>query len=151
MARSRGMKRLADVYGVVERMRSVDVQVATGLMTEADGMCVKERQARDSEMVRGRAALAAGDSAGWVISEAERRAAEARLGQLVDLQRQRRVVCEDARNAHTASRINVEQVQRVLDQARGQQELVEQRRGQAESDDRFASQQCWQRKKLGQH
>lgn len=145
------MERLAEVYEIVERMRSVEVRVAMGLLSETEGVCLEVRQTLLCEVDRGRAALAAGDAAGRMISEAERRAHESRLELLVDLRRQRRTVFEVAQEAYSASRIEVEQVQRILDRAGKERELVEQRRVQAESDDRFASQQCWRRNKSGQY
>lgn len=145
------MMRVAEVYELVERMRSVEVRVAMGLLSEIERVCVKERQALAWEVDRGRAALAVGDAAGRMISEVERRANEARLEQLVDLRRQRRTDFEVAQNAYSVSRVDVEQVQRVLQCATTQRELVEHRRVQAESDDRFASQQCWRQNKSGQY
>ncbi len=147
MTDARRLQRIADVYGLVERMRSVDLSLAAGLLAEAEEQRREEILVRTAEVGRGRAALALGDSVGWMIGEAERCASDARLERLGVVQRQRMSSYELAREAHNASRLEAEQMQLVLKGARDEQALVEGRRVQAESDDRFASRRCWEESK----
>ncbi len=145
------MRRLAAVYSMVERLRSVEARVAAGILADADGRCRSEQLACATEVERGRTALSCGDSAGWLIAEAERRATDTRLDRLLVHRAQCAADYQIAHEEYQSSRLQAEQVSRVVERTREMHEREEERRVQAESDDRYAGRLCWERNQRGQH
>jgi hypothetical protein len=147
MAARKGVARLASLYGMMERMRSVELRVAA--VAVADVVCSAAVAAtlRESQIADARAAMATGCREEWQVAETTRGVIETRMVRLAAL----RVECQDALDeavaVHRVSRMNMEQMNRVLERSRAELMGDESRRAQAESDDRFAARLAWERSK----
>jgi hypothetical protein len=91
----------------------------------------------------GRAALLAGDRAGWAMAEAQREAAEVRAVRLEAMRVQRAAAREAARESYQASRMRMDQMESAVERIRVRAEAEAGRRNQAATDDRFLSRREW--------
>jgi hypothetical protein len=143
MAAQKSVARLALLYGMMERMRSVELRVAAGAVEDVACSAAIARKVRENQIAEGRAAMANGRREAWQVAETTRGVNEARIVRLAMLRAEREIILEQAVQVHRASRLNMEQMDRVVDRARTQAEMENGRRLQAESDDRFASRRAW--------
>jgi hypothetical protein len=137
------LKRIAALYGMLDRMRSVELRMAAAAVEEVERVAAMHHAVSIDQQTCGRAALVTGDRAEWMLSKAAREFAEVRIAQLVDLREARAEVLDAAVIAHRQSRLKVEQIDRVVDRARTAQALDQARRTQAVADDRYASRRAW--------
>ena len=143
MARRKGLTRLASLYGMVEQMRSLELRVAASAVDDVVLVASIEAAIRQSKIFGARAALAAGDREEWQMAETTREGVEARIERLANLRVERETRREEAALAHSTSRVEMEQLDRVVEQQRDRLALEEARRAQAESDDRYAARLAW--------
>jgi len=143
MAAHKGLARLASLYAMMERVRSVAVQVASSAVDDA--MCAEAIAAtiRKSQIADGRDALATGCREAWQVAETTRGVMDRRIEGLQQLRAAREADLAEASRAHRASRLEMEQMERVVEKARAQAGIEEGRRMQSAADDRFASRTIW--------
>jgi hypothetical protein len=143
MAARKGVARLASLYGMMERMRSLELRVAAGAVDDVVCSAAIAATVRESQIAEARAAMASGRREDWQVAETTRGVIEARMVRLAALRAEREAALERAVAEHQVSRLNMEQMDRVVGRARAQMSAEEDRRVQAESDDRFASRRAW--------
>ena len=136
-AKLRTLKRVMGIYGVLEDMRSAELLRATTAVHEVQQAIGGEENAARLARTAGRHALDAGDRVGWMASAAQQLAAKIKRRRLDPIREQRQAMNETAREQYLASRLKHEQIQRLIARAEEQIGIEEERRGQAESDDRF--------------
>jgi hypothetical protein len=141
--RARGLQRLADLYGTVERMRSVDLKVASDSVTEASQALDTERQTERTQAENVRAALEQGDRHEWALAESQAELAGSRAGRVEHVKRAREELKETALQAYRASRLRMEQMRQMVRHVREREAAVERRRFQAALDDRHLARQMW--------
>jgi hypothetical protein len=141
--RVRGLQRLADLYGMVERLRSVDLKVAADSVTEATQAIDRERVVKQVQQSQGRVAIECGDAPERVLAESQIELAETRAVRVEQLRRAREVQRETALDAYRASRLRMEQMQHMVRSVREREAMDEKRRFQAALDDRHLSRKLW--------
>jgi len=139
----RGLKRLANVYGQVEKIRSLEVRAAATEVAQVTQALSQEATARVRQQDSQRAALLLGDREGWAVAAAQVEIAEVRQMRLKPVQAEREVLFEKAAVAHRASRQRMEQIDGIVDKAREREMETESRRMQAAADDRYLSRRLW--------
>ena len=144
-----GLRRLAKLYGMVERVQLAELQVATRDYEEAEQARRAEVEVAGAQGSAAREALVVGDAAGWKVNEALGAAAVARAGRLLLLGMERAEVREQAAVVYRESRVRAEQMQRMAERARVQAEAEDGRRLQASADDRYGSRKGWLRGRRG--
>ncbi|SNS44951.1 hypothetical protein SAMN05421770_1011021 [Granulicella rosea] len=144
-SRVRGLERLAELYGMIERLRSLDLRTASAQVNEAASYVHLQREAGRREVESGRAAIAAGDRQGWAIAESELELTRIRQARAEELRRARAALRETAADAYRASRMRMEQMQSVARQASKQEQAEERRRTQAALDDRHLARSLWKK------
>ncbi len=77
--------------------------------------------------------------------QAERAAAEVRARRIAGVRVEREMVREQARVAYQDSRLEMEQMESVVERGRVSEELEAGRRRQAETDDRYLARRAWVR------
>lgn len=137
------LKRLKDLYGVIEDMHSVELQRMTAAVREAQEEIGVQQEAAQSARLDGRKALTAGDRMGWTMSEALRETASWKRRRLEAIRLEREGLSESAKEQYVASRLKSEQMRRVVARASEQMEIEEGRKKQAASDDRFLARRRW--------
>lgn len=136
-------KRLVALYGVVEEMRSAELQRMTAAVREAQQAIGVQRDVVQSARVDGREALTAGDRMGWSMAETLQATAEWKSCRLEDIRLEREGLSNVAREQYVASRLRSEQMKRAAEHVAEQIETEEGRRMQASSDDRFLARRRW--------
>jgi hypothetical protein len=137
------LRRLVNLYAVIEEMHSTELQRMTAAVREAEQAIVVERDVAKSARTDGRGALIAEDRVGWLMSETQQERADWRRRQLEHIRLQREQLNDEAMQQYVASRLKREQMKRVFDEIAAQTEIEEERRTQAASDDRFLARQRW--------
>ncbi len=134
--RVRGLQRLADLYGMVERMHSVDLRVASDSVTESVQALDRRRRVESEQLERGRSALEDGDREEWTMAESQAELAQAQAERVDRLRQAREILRESALDAYRASRLRMEQMQQLVRSVRDREATVARRRFQAALDDR---------------
>jgi hypothetical protein len=134
---------MAALYGVVERMHSVELQRATNVVREAEQAIEAQQTIVRSAGSDGREALKAGDRMGWSFAETQREIAIWKKDRLEPIRVSREELSMVARERYAASRIQSEQMNRVVAGVADRVEIEEGRRVQAITDGRFLSRKLW--------
>jgi len=142
-SRTKSLRRIARLYGVVEEMHSVTLRQATATVNEAEGAIRMERNAGALAAEAGRTALSAGEREEWLLSHAEGEISLMRAKLFEEMKERYVVVEQAAREEFLASRIKTEQMKQIVEQRVKQTALEEGRRIQATSDDRYAARRNW--------
>lgn len=142
-ARLAGLKRLMSLYGNIEEMHSAGLERAMLAVQEAEQAIAAEVERARSSNSDGRDALVAGDPLGVVLARTQREIAEWRHQRLQEIQLERRMLKDEARNKYLASRMQSEQMKYVVDNAMAQAEIEAERKMQAALDDRFLARRRW--------
>jgi hypothetical protein len=137
------LRRLANLYAVVEEMHSTELQRMTAAVREAEQAMTVVRDVAKLARMDARGALTVGDRAGWLMSETQQERAGWRRRQLEQVRLQREHLSDEAMQRYIDSRLKREQMERVFDDLATQTEIVEERRTQAASDDRFLARRRW--------
>ncbi len=137
------LRRIANLYEVMEKIRQSELDRATGAVRVAEDAIGVQRSAVLSARLDGREALAAGDRLGWMAADKRREVAGWKSLRLEEARVEREAARETARQQYLASRMVSEQMKRVRDDVARSVELEESRRTQAIVDDRFLSRRCW--------
>ena len=141
--RLKRLKRLAALYGVVERMRSIELRVKTAAVIEAEQAIEAQRVVMRSAGFDRREALMNGDRLGWSLAETQREIAGWKRERLERIRVEREALRSDAREEYSASRLKSEQMKGVVDSAAARVEVEEGRRAQGAADDRFLARRVW--------
>jgi hypothetical protein len=134
-ARLRTLKRLVDLYGVVEEMHSTELQRMTASVREAENAIAIQQQVVRSARFEGRDALGKDDRMGWTAAETQRASAGWRWQRLEQLRAEREVLNDALRKQYVASRLKKEQMKSVTDGMVARARTEEGRRSQAALDD----------------
>ena len=137
------LRRLMNLYAVVEEMHSTELKRMTAAVREAEQTIVVEQDVAKLARMDGREALAAEDRAGWLMSEIQQERAGSRRRRLEQVRLQREQLNDEAMQHYVTSRLKREQMERVFDEITAQTEIEEERRAQAGSDDRFLARRRW--------
>jgi len=148
MAAHKGVARLASLYATLERMRSVELRAAATAVEDVACAAAIAATVRGSQIENARAAMATGRRDEWQVAETMRSVLEVRMKRLAVLRAEREADLDAAVAAHRASRLEMEQMERVVERRQAMTRLEDGRRAQAESDDRFASRRSWERPKM---
>lgn len=134
---------MAALYGVVERMDSIELQRAMSVVREAERAIERQRTIVHAAGLDGRAALVKGDRMGWSLAETQQEVSAWRARRLEEVRVEREALNEAAREVYAASRLKSEQMNRVVEGVAKRVEMEEERRFQATTDDRFLSRKLW--------
>ncbi len=141
--RERRLQRLADVYGVVEAARGVEMQRAALQLRETEQSLAVQQTMIDKSNLDGRDALEEGDRIGWVSAETQARRMGWAVERLeVELLKHREAE-ETAKQSYLASRTESERMRRLLHHAVSERKTLEGRQEQARSDDRYLARRRW--------
>ena len=147
MAATKSLARIAKVYGLVERMRSLELRMAADAVSEVEFAAAVAAATRYNQVAGARAALVAGNREEWSVAEVTLRVEEIRMQRLAELRVKREAKLAEAVSLHRESRLEMEQMERVVELKRAAAAIEEGRRTQAMADDRFASRSAWKRMK----
>jgi hypothetical protein len=137
------LKRIEDLYGMVEEVRSVALRQAAAKVYEVEEAISEQWGHARASANEGRLALLKGDRQQWLLAEAQREFGRIRRQQLEEVRVQREVVTDHAREEYGASRMKKEQIKSVVEQRETELELVAGRKTQSATDDRFLSRLRW--------
>ena len=140
-----GMKRLEQVYAMVDQMRLAERRAAAAELDDAVCAATIAEVARETQRSEGRVALGEGDRAGWTIAETTREVMDLRIVRLRAVRARREAALEAATILHRESRLRLEQIKVLVERAAESQVMEEGRREQAAVDDRFGSRLAWRR------
>ena len=140
-----GLKRLAGMYALVERMRAIELGVAAAAVAEVERAGRLEQGLVEEQEGAARAALQGGDRAELALASARREAARVRVQRLEEIQRAREALRDEAQDSYQASRITMEQVESAVERSQRLAEVEMGRREQAAMDDRYLSRRGWAR------
>lgn len=141
---SKSLKRLAALYAVVEEARSTEMRQTTGLLLEVeDAIASQKAVICRSELMR-RNAIEIGDRFDWLVAEIQSSVADDSVAELSTIRTDRRKIAATARAVYAASRLQSEQMRRLLENSQTNAKLLAERQSQAVADDRFLSRRSWQ-------
>lgn len=143
MAAQRGLERLASLYTMMDRMRSLEVQLANDAVEDALCSSAIATTIRESQIEDGRDALATGRPEAWRVAETTRGLMDRRIELLRKVRTECEAVLAEASRVHRASRLQMEQMKCLVEKTRTLTLLHESRRAQSAADDRFASRSAW--------
>ena len=139
MTMPKGLARVVAVYSRMEQMRSLERRMAADA---ADEIVCKETiaaAARDGYHDAAREAMGAGDREEWAVAVTARGAVEGRIQRLAELRAEREEMLAECVVAHRASRLQLEQMERLLARRRAADAIEDGRRQQLGADDRYAA------------
>ena len=142
-SRLKRLKRMAALYGVVERMHSVELQRARSVVREAEQAIETQRMIWRAAGLDGREALVLGDRMGWSLAETQQEVAAWKGERLEEIRVKREELNKVARERYATSRLKSEQMNCVVEGVAARMEREEGRRFQATTDDRFLSRKLW--------
>lgn len=140
-----GIDRLAALYQLVETNRSVELRIAASALLEVKQATAREILVRREQARLGRIALLAGEPEALLLASLEGSVAERRGKLLLPLEMERQQSCNAAADAYRLARLQHEQMQLLVANAKNASLIREARQVQAQSDDRFASRGDWLR------
>ena len=138
-----GLERLLNLYKLVEQTRSLELRIAASAVVEVQLAQNGEQGVRVAHRESRAEALLLGDPLGRMIADIGCEASEVRLGILTQLLAQREETRDAAERLHDQSRVKKERIERVAERKRMAVAYEEDRRIQADSDDRYASRLGW--------
>jgi hypothetical protein len=142
-SRLKRLKRIAALYGVAERMHSVELQRAASAVRETELAIEAQRTVVRTAAFDGREALVMEDRIGWSFAEMQREIAKWKGERLEEIRLKREGLSRVARERHTTSRLKSEQMTQVVDGVTERVEMEAGRRAQSLTDDRFLSRKIW--------
>jgi len=137
------LKRIEALYGLVEQMHSVALAQASLSAREAEIAIARQCKQMVEARCGGREALLEGDRERRALTETQQESAGVRRRLLETVRLERESRKDQAREEYALSRVKSEQMKSVVAAIRAEEELIEGRRAQAASDDRFLSRLRW--------
>jgi hypothetical protein len=134
-ARSHRLHRLLHVRRVFEEMERCRLQVARAAVEEVEASLVHQQRAAATAAVATAAALDCGDRNERLFAEAQSEVAAGNYTRLVPLLDTRRAEVQPATAAYLEHRMERKQVQQLIAEMTQQQQLKDDRKAQAASDD----------------
>jgi hypothetical protein len=138
-----GLERLLNLYRLVEQTRSLELRIAASAVVEVALAESGEQEIRVGHRESRTEALLVGDAVGRMIADCGCEASKLRLGILTQMLAQREETRDAAERLHDQSRLMKERIERVAERKRMAIAYEEDRRTQADSDDRYASRLGW--------
>jgi hypothetical protein len=142
------LKRIEDLYRLVEEAHSVALRQAAAQVHEADTAITEQCGQVHKAANEARLALLKGDSQQWLLAKAQRELGRIKRQQLETIRLERKAVTDRAREEHDASRMKSEQMKNVVERSVDAEQLIAGRKTQGESDDRFLSRLRWNELRL---
>jgi hypothetical protein len=142
------LKRIQTLYGLVEQMHSVALVQASLAVREAEIAIARQCEQMREARCGGREALLGGDRERRALTESQLELSGARRQLLETVRLEREIRNDQAREEYHLSRVKNEQMKSVVETIRTEEELIEGRRVQAASDDRFLSRLLWNKLRL---
>ena len=84
MAARKGVARLASLYGMMERMRSLELRVAAGAVDDVVCLAAIAATVRENQIADARAAMASGRREDWQVAQTTRGVIEARMVRIAE-------------------------------------------------------------------
>jgi hypothetical protein len=137
------LKRLAMLYGLVQDARSAEMRRAMVNLVEVEEAIATQESMLWMANAFGRGALEQGDRFGWKQAGTNATLAVWSCEQLQVIREERDALSEIAKQRYRESRMQAEQMGKLLEHVSRQAELIEGRRAQAIADDRFLSRRRW--------
>jgi hypothetical protein len=141
--RKRMLKRLATLYGLVQDARSAEMRSAVVQLAEVEEAIATQESVLWMANAFGRGALEQGDRFGWKQAGTNATLAIWNSEQLEVIREERYALREASKQRYRESRMQAQQMSKLLEQSTQQAELIEGRRAQAMADDRFLSRRRW--------
>lgn len=139
------LRRLGAVYGLIEEIHSIEARMATAEVGEVEMAIHAEADILHLACLKEREAIFAQDSLGRSAMTAREEVAIRKKGQLEPILERRRETRESAQARHIASRLWSERMQSLIDGEAERIAVLQEKRAQAASDDRFLARR-WGRK-----
>jgi flagellar biosynthesis chaperone FliJ len=144
ISRLKALSRLASLYDVLEHANSIALDQARASLHDVDQR-IREREASTSRLASAsRDALATGDVSEWLLSQSERVFVRWNAPALEKIRQQRVASVHEAAEIYQISRMQLEQMQSVVERVRATVELERERAEQRASDDRYLSRRSWE-------
>ena len=140
MDRLATLKRIHAVYSLIEEIHSTEAKVAVAETVEVETAIVAEKKVEHRARAVEREAIESDNDLGRLAMLAEEEMAVRRRARLEPVLERRRKLSDAARARHLASRLWSERMKSLVDTEKERKELIEERRSQATSDDRFLAQ-----------
>ena len=137
------LKRIEALYGLVEQMHSVTLAQVSLSVHEAEIAIARQCEQMREARWESREALLGGDRERRALTETQQELAGGRRERLETVRLERESRKDQAREEYALSRVKSEQMKSVVAVIRAEEELIEGRRAQAASDDRFLSRLRW--------
>lgn len=137
MDRLATLKRIHAVYSLMEEIHSAESKVAAAETVEVETAIGAEMKVEQRARMAEREAINSDDGLGRSAMQAEEEMAVRRKVQLEPVLERRRELSDAARARHLASRLWSERMKSLVDTESERAVVVEERRSQAASDDRF--------------
>jgi len=142
------LKRIQTLYGLVEQVHSLALVQASLAVREAEIAIARQCEQMREARYGGREALLGGDRERRALTESQLELSGARRQLLETVRLEREIRNDQAREEYHLSRVKSEQMKSVVETIRTEEELIEGRRVQAASDDRFLSRLLWNKLRL---
>jgi hypothetical protein len=143
VASATGLKRLAKLYALVEQRNALEVRAASAAVHEAEQAAQTLAARRRVELSAGHAGLVQGSRIEALAVERTRAAYQAHGAHLHQRGEELKAARESSVEQHRASRVERQQLEGVVERARVEKRVAEDRREQGTSDDRFLARRHW--------
>ena len=145
----KGLRRLADLYGRVEKMEAAAALVAADETSRVAGELASEQASGREQGMKARSALADGNRAEWMLAHRAGEMIVMRAEVLAGAQAQCEKARDEAMQRYIASRLKTQQVAAATGRRQDLEAVVKQRQDQAATDDRYAARLLWTRGRSG--
>jgi hypothetical protein len=145
--RLKALRRVLHVHELIEEMHESESQRAAAEVRAAEYAIGTERGIAQLARLEGHKALLDGDRLGWSFASVQQGIARRREVRLAPVLSEREQRSNAARERHVDSRQWSERMKRLVEQAEGSLEEMEDKRTQREADDRYLSRKRWMQSK----
>jgi len=145
MAARDGLSRLARLYGMVERLNAMQARAAAASVFEVERAAERLERERQEEMNTGREAMVRGSRVEQIAAENRAKLDAERREALTRMKAERQLLYDEAAETHRESRIELRQIDGMVERTRAAAETEAERRAQHAADDRYLSRREWMR------
>ncbi len=142
------LHRLAELYKTMEALRSSELRRAQAMVWQVEQEIAAQLAVHCRTVVEGRTALEQADELGWQSARAHSVLTQRRCEGLEAIRVQRCIARDAATELYRTSRVQSEQMAQLLEDSIFEAKILETRRMQAESDDRYLSRRRWREANL---
>ncbi|NYF80343.1 hypothetical protein [Granulicella arctica] len=142
------LKRIEVLYGLVEQMHSVALRQAVALVHEVETVIAEQSEQIRCARSDALEAMLHGNRENRALADVQREIGGRKRQQLEAVCRVRKIASDRAREDYDTSRLKSEQVKSIVESNQSAIQLIEDRRTQASSDDRFLSRLRWNQLRL---